>query len=91
MSGNIFSVEKNKCEIILSLEDNQDFDSDFVMNLVYNADQYLKEKNPGVSPYMTDSSSEDDVFFITFPNVNPFLDSILKTFNEMVCDEIKLM
>ena len=90
-SGNLISLVKNKCEVVLSLEENQDFDSDFVMNLVHNADQYLKEKNPESSPYVTDSSAENDVFFITFPNVDLFLDPILKIFDEMVCDEIRLM
>ena len=89
-SGNIFSLVKNKCEIILSLEDSQDFDSDFVMNMVHNVDQYLKEKNPEVSPYVTDSSAENDVFFMTSPISDSFLGPILKIFNEMVCDEIKL-
>ena len=90
-SGNLFSLVKNKCEVVLCLEENQDFDSDFVMNLVHNADQYLKEKNPEYSPYVTDSSAENDVFFITFPNVDSFLDPILKTFNKMVCDGVELI
>ena len=89
-SGNIFSLVKNKCEIILSLEENQDFDSDFVMNLVDNADRYLKEKNSEVSPYVTDSSVENDVFFIIFFNSDLFMEPILKIFNEMVCNEVEL-
>ena len=91
ISGNVFFIVKNKCEIILSLEEGIDFDPDFVMNMVHNADQHLKEKNPETSPYMTNSSAENDIFFVTFPISDSFLGPILKTFNEMICGEIKVL
>ncbi len=61
------------------------------MNLVHNADKKLKEKILEASPYITDSSPKNDVFFITFPDVCSFIEPILRTFNNMVCDEVKLL